>query len=58
MFFPLSLLRGIHAFFHLTVDPNILEDQGKEKNQVMLVVLVEMVCVPADNEPLQSPALV
>lgn len=49
----LTALPGIHASFHLIVDPNISEDEGKERNQVIFEVLVEMVSAPVDSEPPQ-----
>ena len=54
----LTVLRGIHAFLHSIVDSNIFEDQEREKNRVILVVLVELVCVLVDSEPPQYPAFV
>lgn len=54
----LSVLRGIHASFHSMVGPHIFEDQGKEKNQVLFVVWVEMVSALVDSERPQHPAFV
>ena len=51
--FSLHSQEFIHASFPLILDPNIFEDQGKEKNQVIFVVLVEMVSAPVDSEPPQ-----